>query len=79
MPKASEHPAIGSSIDPKRISPSGLDLTRLDSDAVRSVQRLGTRGFESYLVGGCVRDLLLDRDPKDFDIATAARPTASWR
>ncbi|MEE2888615.1 MAG: hypothetical protein VX951_14390, partial [Planctomycetota bacterium] len=44
------------------------------SDAVRSIQRLGDRGFDSYLVGGCVRDLLLDRDPKDFDIATEARP-----
>lgn len=51
-----------------------MDLTRLDSDAVRSIQRLGSRGFESYLVGGCVRDLLLDLDPKDFDIATEARP-----
>ncbi|MEE2887595.1 MAG: polynucleotide adenylyltransferase PcnB, partial [Planctomycetota bacterium] len=61
-------------IDPKNICPSGLDLHRLDSDAVRSIQRLGDRGFDSYLVGGCVRDLLLDRDPKDFDIATEARP-----
>lgn len=51
-----------------------MDLHRLDSDAVRSIQRLGARGFDSYLVGGCVRDLLLDRDPKDFDIATEARP-----
>jgi poly(A) polymerase/tRNA nucleotidyltransferase (CCA-adding enzyme) len=31
-------------------------------------------GFEAYLVGGCVRDLLLDRDPKDWDIATNATP-----
>lgn len=51
-----------------------MDLHRLDSDAVRSIQRLGARGYDSYLVGGCVRDLLLDRDPKDFDIATEARP-----
>ena len=51
-----------------------MDLHRLDSDAVRSIQRLGARGFDSYLVGGCVRDLLLDLDPKDFDIATEARP-----
>lgn len=31
-------------------------------------------GFEAYLVGGCVRDLLLGREPKDWDIATSARP-----
>ena len=61
-------------IDPQTIRPSGLDLTRLDPDAVRSIQRLDARGFEAYLVGGCVRDLLLDREPKDFDIATEARP-----
>ncbi len=41
---------------------------------MRAVQRLQSRGLEAYLVGGCVRDLLLGREPKDFDIATAARP-----
>ena len=30
--------------------------------------------FETYLVGGCVRDLLLDKEPKDWDITTNARP-----
>lgn len=38
------------------------------------VHRLQQAGFEAYLVGGCVRDLLLDLAPKDFDIATSARP-----
>lgn len=46
----------------------------LDVDAVRAVTRLIDKGFEAYLVGGCVRDLLLDRTPKDYDIATEARP-----
>jgi len=46
----------------------------LDIDAVRAVTRLIDKGFEAYLVGGCVRDLLLDRTPKDYDIATEARP-----
>jgi poly(A) polymerase len=41
---------------------------------VRATQRLISRGFEAYLVGGCVRDLLLGRTPKDYDIATEARP-----
>lgn len=36
--------------------------------------RLIDKGFEAYLVGGCVRDLLLNRTPKDYDIATEARP-----
>jgi poly(A) polymerase len=51
-----------------------LDENRLDQDAARVVRRLEKAGFQAYLVGGCVRDLLLDRNPKDFDIATSARP-----
>ncbi|MBM3963346.1 MAG: polynucleotide adenylyltransferase PcnB, partial [Planctomycetes bacterium] len=53
---------------------TGLDLSLLDEDAVRATQRLIKSGFEAYLVGGCVRDLLLGRSPKDYDIATEARP-----
>ena len=37
-------------------------------------EKLLAAGFEAYLVGGCVRDLLLDREPKDWDIATNAKP-----
>ncbi len=36
--------------------------------------RLRNSGYDAYLVGGCVRDLLLGREPKDFDVATNARP-----
>ena len=36
--------------------------------------RLRDGGFEAYFAGGCVRDLLLGRAPKDFDVATSARP-----
>jgi len=46
----------------------------LDRRAVSIVRQLQDAGFESYLVGGCVRDLLLGSRPKDFDIATSARP-----
>ncbi len=46
----------------------------LDDDAVKVVRRLVRNGFHAYLVGGCVRDLLLDKKPKDFDVATNARP-----
>ena len=38
------------------------------------VQTLCQRGFQAYLVGGCVRDLLLGREPKDYDVATSATP-----
>lgn len=46
----------------------------LDADAVKILRRLRRHGHEAYLVGGGVRDLLLGRTPKDFDIATSARP-----
>lgn len=51
-----------------------LDETRIDADALKVVRRLVRHGFESYLVGGGIRDLLLGIRPKDFDIATKARP-----
>jgi len=51
-----------------------LDDGRIDPDAAKVVRRLIRHGFEAYLVGGCVRDLLLGRSPKDFDVATSARP-----
>src|SRR5689334_177521 len=38
------------------------------------VRRLRGAGYKAWLVGGCVRDLLLGRAPKDFDVATSARP-----
>src|SRR5438067_4837656 len=47
---------------------------RLDPDAVKVVRRLRRAGFTAYLVGGCVRDLLLGIRPKDFDVATSAHP-----
>jgi poly(A) polymerase len=42
--------------------------------ATSIVQTLRQHGFQAYLVGGCVRDLLLARDPKDYDVATDATP-----
>lgn len=60
----------------KRSKPSlGKDaLKKIDPDALDIVRRLKKAGFETYLVGGCVRDLLLGATPKDFDISTAATP-----
>jgi poly(A) polymerase len=51
-----------------------LEESRIDPDVQKVVRRLVRHGHEAYLVGGCVRDLLLDRRPKDFDVATSARP-----
>jgi poly(A) polymerase len=43
--------------------------------AISIIQTLRQQGFQAYLVGGCVRDLLLQREPKDYDVATSATPT----
>ena len=51
-----------------------LDEDGIDPDAAKVVRRLERAGFQAYLVGGCVRDLLLNGRPKDFDVATSARP-----
>ena len=51
-----------------------LDEDGIDADAAKVVRRLERAGFQAYLVGGCVRDLLLSGRPKDFDVATSARP-----
>lgn len=50
---------------------SERDISR---SALRVVHQLRNDGFAAYLVGGCVRDLLLDGTPKDFDVATDATP-----
>ena len=51
-----------------------LEEDAIDSDAAKVVRRLERSGYQAYLVGGCVRDLLLGGRPKDFDVATSARP-----
>jgi len=51
-----------------------LDEDGIDPDAAKVVRRLERAGHQAYLVGGCVRDLLLGGRPKDFDVATSARP-----
>ena len=42
--------------------------------AISIIQTLHRQGFQAYLVGGCVRDLLLKREPADYDVATSATP-----
>ena len=53
---------------------SGIDPARIDRRARGVLDRLRSVGFDAWVVGGAVRDLLLDRRPKDFDVATDALP-----
>lgn len=52
----------------------GLFRDQVHQDALDTVEQLRDAGYEAYLVGGCVRDLLLGQSPKDFDVATNATP-----
>ena len=52
----------------------GIDPKLLDDNAVRVVRTLKDAGHEAYIVGGAVRDLLVNLRPKDFDVATDATP-----
>jgi poly(A) polymerase len=74
-------PAVGTGVPvpvPVRHGPRvvhhPIDPAELDPDAVRILDRLTRFHHTAYLVGGCVRDLLLGRRPKDFDIGTSATP-----
>jgi poly(A) polymerase len=51
-----------------------LSRRDIDPDALKTLFRLQHLGFTAYLTGGAVRDMLLGKRPKDFDIATDARP-----
>lgn len=51
-----------------------LAVDQVDPDALYVMQKLRESGFIAYLVGGSVRDLLLKKHPKDFDISTSAKP-----
>src|SRR5262245_29771870 len=51
-----------------------LSRKQVDPDALKVLYRLHQSEYVAYLVGGSVRDLLLGRRPKDFDIGTSAHP-----
>lgn len=51
-----------------------IDINKIDKDALYVISTLQYHGYLSYLVGGSIRDLLLGRVPKDFDVSTSARP-----
>ena len=52
----------------------GISRKLMSPNALRVLYKLKDNGFVAYLVGGCVRDLLLGREPKDFDVVTNATP-----
>ncbi len=51
-----------------------ISRAQISDNALKVLYRLQKEGFDAYLVGGCVRDLLLGREPKDFDVVTNADP-----
>lgn len=51
-----------------------LPIDKIDADALYVMKKLKDAGYTAYLVGGSVRDLLLGKTPKDFDISTSAEP-----
>ncbi|MFA6392806.1 MAG: HD domain-containing protein [Candidatus Paceibacterota bacterium] len=51
-----------------------IDKSKIPEYVTRVTETLKKAGFEAFLVGGCVRDLILEREPKDWDIATNAKP-----
>ncbi len=53
----------------------GVGREQISACALRVVSELQSAGFSAFVVGGAVRDLLLGRTPKDFDVATSATPT----
>lgn len=84
MARESNSPRRGASAEREALTlpdptPTGktmpeIPVDRLDADALSVIHRLRSFGHQAYLVGGCVRDLLLGRQPKDFDVATSAHP-----
>jgi len=62
----------GATIIPR--SDHNVSRQQVGEHALKVLYRLRKEGFDAYLVGGCVRDLLLGREPKDFDVVTNAEP-----
>lgn len=59
---------------PPPLPPPDIEPEHLELEALKVCARLRRHGHVAYLVGGCVRDLLAGVEPKDFDVATSARP-----
>jgi len=57
----------------------GIHNSQIDKDALWAIRRIQQSGAEAYIVGGAIRDIMLGRTPKDFDIATSASPKQIMR
>lgn len=67
-------PVTEDNSSPEQSARKRMALRDIDNEALKVVRKLLAAGHEAYLVGGCVRDIYLNRKPKDFDVATSARP-----
>src|SRR5210317_324520 len=56
------------------VSKHGVTRDKFSPLSLKVVDKLLDEGHEAYIVGGCIRDILLGKTPKDFDVATSARP-----
>ena len=72
-PAPVEKPVLGRRVEAAKAQ-HGIDPEGVDERAARVVRTLAEAGYEAYIVGGAVRDLLLGLKPKDFDVATNATP-----
>jgi poly(A) polymerase len=73
---SSNAPAVAPTAVPRVIPRADHTISRshISSNALRVLYKLRDAGFMAFLVGGCVRDLLIGLEPKDFDVATDALP-----
>lgn len=74
--KNGQHAARRVNVDPHVLPRDQHPISRkhISDSALKVMARLNNAGFSAYLVGGSVRDLMLGKHPKDFDVATDARP-----
>ena len=56
------------------MKPNQIQISKIPKNVSHVTSTLEDAGFEVYLVGGCVRDLIMGREPKDWDLTTNARP-----
>ncbi len=72
--KPQESPRIGDEAMIFERAEHPISRSQMSRNAVKVLNRLHQAGYGAYLVGGGVRDLMLEREPKDFDVATDATP-----
>jgi poly(A) polymerase len=71
-----QRPASENEVEPRVLARAEHPISRkdIDKNALKVLYRLHSSGYLAYLVGGSVRDLMMGRKPKDFDIGTNAKP-----